>query len=107
MSRQKRKRTVTSYAELDQLPDLLSDDDDIATVSHDESSDDDSDNDDRTYSKNKVCSESIRRESFDSLTDPRKRPKRPQRRRRRSMLLLARKPRNLSRSWSYLPNYEM
>jgi hypothetical protein len=54
MTPQKRKRTVVSYAELDQLPDLFSDDEDITTVPRDESSEDESDNDDRTYSKNKV-----------------------------------------------------
>jgi hypothetical protein len=55
MNTQKRKRTVVSYAELDQLPDLFSDDDDTTTVPCDESSGDESDNDDRTYSRNKVC----------------------------------------------------
>lgn len=53
---QKRKRTVVSYAQLDPLADLLSDDEDITTVSCRESSDDESDNDDRTYSKHKVHS---------------------------------------------------
>lgn len=48
-----------SYAELDQLPVLFSDDDDIVEMSRDESSDDASDNDDRTFSRNKVCSGSV------------------------------------------------
>ena len=59
MNPQKRKRTVVSYAELDQLPVLFSDDDDIVEMSRDESSDDASDNDDRTFSRNKVCSGSV------------------------------------------------
>ena len=54
MNPQKRKRNIVSYAELDQLPDLFSDDEDIIAVPQDESSNDESDNDDRTYSKNKV-----------------------------------------------------
>lgn len=52
---QKRKRTVVSYAQLDPLADLLSDDEDMTTVSCHGSSDDESDNDDRTYSRYKVC----------------------------------------------------
>ena len=52
---QKRKRTVVSYAQLDPLADLMSDNEDIATVSYYESSADESDNDDRTYSRRKVC----------------------------------------------------
>ena len=65
MNPQKRKRTVVSYAELDQSPDLFSDDEDITIVPHDESSDDESDDDDRTYSKNKVyLSPSNTRRSF-------------------------------------------
>jgi hypothetical protein len=55
MNPQKRKRTVVSYAELDQLPDLFSDNDDATINPCDESSGDESDNDDRTYSRNKVC----------------------------------------------------
>lgn len=57
MNPQKRKRTVVSYVEPDPLADLMiDDDDDITTIPMDESSEDESDNDDRTYSKNKVCS---------------------------------------------------
>jgi hypothetical protein len=59
MNHQKRKRTVVSYAELDQLPDVFSDDDDVTTIPHDESSGNESENDDRTYSKNKVCQRSV------------------------------------------------
>lgn len=54
MNTQKRKRTVVSYAQPDQLADLLSDDEDTATIPHDESSGDESGNDDRTYSRHKV-----------------------------------------------------
>lgn len=43
-----------SYAQLDPLADLMSDDEDIAAVSYYESSADESDNDDRTYSGRKV-----------------------------------------------------
>jgi hypothetical protein len=65
MGLQKRKRTVVSYAELDQTPDLFSDDEDITTVPHNENSGDESDNDDRTYSKHKVdLSPSHTRRSF-------------------------------------------
>lgn len=52
---QKRKRTVVSYAQLDPLADLLSDDEDVTMVSCHESSDDESENDDRTYSRRRVC----------------------------------------------------
>jgi len=52
----KRKRTVVSYAQVDPLADLLSDDEDVSMVSSHESSDDESDNDDRTYSRRRVCS---------------------------------------------------
>ena len=52
---QKRKRTVVSYAQLDPLVDLLSDDEDMNTTFSHGSSDDESDNDDRTYSRHKVC----------------------------------------------------
>jgi len=52
---QKRKRTVVSYAEVDPLAYLLSDDEDVTMVSCHESSDDESDNDDRTYSRRRVC----------------------------------------------------
>jgi hypothetical protein len=55
MNTQKRKRTVVSYAQPDPLSDIFSDDEDIATVPCDDSSDDESDNDDRTYSRHKVC----------------------------------------------------
>ncbi|KAM0716678.1 hypothetical protein Q7P37_008123 [Cladosporium fusiforme] len=48
---QKRKRTVVSYAQFDQLADLLSDGENDATISSGESSGDDSENDDRTYSR--------------------------------------------------------
>lgn len=52
---QKRKRTVVSYAQLDPLADMLSDDEDITAVSCNESSNDESDNGDRTYTRHKVC----------------------------------------------------
>lgn len=52
---QKRKRTVVSYVQLDPLADLMSDDEETISVSCQESSDDESDNDDRTYSRHKVC----------------------------------------------------
>jgi len=70
MNAPKRKRTVVSYTEPDQLADLLMDDENIATVPSDESSDDESDNDDRTYSKNKVClSRIFTHKTFDSSID--------------------------------------
>lgn len=79
MNSQKRKRNIVSYAELDQLPDLSSDDDDITTIPRDGGSGDESENDDRTYSKNKVRLDYINHERFDLLTDPRKSRKSPQR----------------------------
>jgi hypothetical protein len=54
LNRQKRKRTVVSYAQLDPLADLMSDDEDITAAPYFESGDDESDNDDRTYSRHKV-----------------------------------------------------
>lgn len=51
----KRKRTLVSYAEVDQLADLLSEEEDDVSNQYLESSDDESDNDDRTYSRRKVC----------------------------------------------------
>ena len=50
----KRKRTIVSYAEVDQLADVLSEEEDDVSKQSPESSDDESDNDDRTYSRRKV-----------------------------------------------------
>ena len=52
----KRKRAVVSYAEIDPLVDILSDEEDDVANQADETNDDESDEDDRTYSKHKVCS---------------------------------------------------
>ena len=103
---QKRKRTVVSYAQPDQLAELLGDDEDIATVPYHESSDDESDNDDRTYSRHKVSSRSQSKE-VDRLTDqPRNFLRRPRKIKKRGIVLLANNlRRNLSRSWSYLQNF--
>lgn len=54
MNPQKRKRTVASYAQPDQLADLLSDDEHTTATACVESSGDESDNGDRTYSRHKV-----------------------------------------------------
>lgn len=99
---QKRKRTVVSYAQLDPLADLMSDDEDITAISHYGSSDDESDNDDRTYSRRKVWLEHGQ-ESADRFTDqPRKLPKKPTRTRKQGTPLLAGNPsRSLSPSWNY------
>jgi hypothetical protein len=105
MNPQKRKRTVVSYAELDQLPDLFSDDEDITTVPNDENSDDESDNDDRTYSKNKVTFGPVQIPPVQLTDRPRKRPKRHQRKRKQSMPTLVKKPRSLSRSWNCLQSF--
>jgi hypothetical protein len=105
MNPQKRKRNIVSYAELDQLPDLFSDDEDMTAVPHDESSNDESDNDDRTYSKHKVDFGPFQIQPTHSLTDPRKHPKRHQRRREQSMPTFAKKPRSLSHSWNCLQNF--
>jgi hypothetical protein len=103
---QKRKRTVVSYAQLDPLADLLSDDEDIASDSYHQSSDAESDNDDRTYSRHKVCP-GYGQESADRLTDRlRKLPRKPRRTKKQGSPRLADNPsRNHSHSWSCHRNF--
>jgi hypothetical protein len=103
---QKRKRTVVSYAQLDPLADLLSDDEDIASDSYHQSSDAESDNDDRTYSRHKVCP-GHGQESADRLTDRlRKLPRKQRRTRKQSTPRLAANPsRSHSHSWNCHRNF--
>jgi hypothetical protein len=75
MNFQKRKRNIVSYAELDQLPDLFGDDEDIIAVPQDESSDDESDNDDRTYSRHKVTFDPFQIQPVQLADQPKKTPK--------------------------------
>ena len=100
---QKRKRTVVSYAQLDALADLMSDDEDITAVPHYDSRDDESDNDDRTYSRRKVWLD-CGQKSADRFTDQtRKLPKRSIRTRKQGTPLLASNPsKSLFHLWSYL-----
>jgi hypothetical protein len=103
---QKRKRTVASYVHIDPLADLLGDDENITSESCHESSDDESDNDDRTYSRHKVCV-GHGQESADRLTDqPRKLPRKLPRTKKQGSPQLAGNPsRNLSHSWNYRQNF--
>lgn len=101
-NRQKRKRAIISYAQLDQLADILSDNEDVAGIPCDELSDDDSDNDDRTYSRHKVrAGHECEQDAL--LTDqPRKLPRRPQSERKRGTpVLVSLQKKDLSPSWSY------
>jgi hypothetical protein len=106
MHPQKRKRTVVSYAQLDPLADLLNDDEDITVLPNDESSDDESDNDDRTYSRRNVCIFGpVYIRAVRLTVRLRKSLKRPRKRRPGILPSNTKKPRSLSHSWTYLPNF--